>query len=102
MSSTGQPFLFGAWRRGSASALGAESRWFKSSRPDHVRRVMIFHGSFFYLIVPFKERRKREKAESLLNREMRGQSDLDSLKKFFEEEKAVRPRLTILPKENFG
>ena len=48
MSSTGQPFfIFGAWRRGSASALGAESRWFKSSRPDHFGVVTVCRDSFF-------------------------------------------------------
>ncbi len=41
--------MFGAWRRGSASALGAESRWFKSSRPDHFGVVTVCRDSFFYL-----------------------------------------------------
>lgn len=41
--------MFGAWRRGSASALGAESRWFKSSRPDHFGVVTVCRDSFFFI-----------------------------------------------------
>lgn len=49
--------MFGAWRRGSASALGAESRWFKSSRPDHFGVVTVCRDSFFLFVVRRRSRR---------------------------------------------
>lgn len=81
--------MFGAWRRGSASALGAESRWFKSSRPDHFGVVTVCRDSFFLFVV-----RRRSRRSTALN--PRKRSDSAKLCAFWSEGACGRPSVQAL------
>lgn len=87
--------MFGAWRRGSASALGAESRWFKSSRPDHFGVVTVCRDSFFLFVV-----RRRLRRSTALN--PRKGSDSAKLCAFWSEGHAVVQRLGVAPQGSPG